>query len=386
MGKLAIITTHPIQYYAPVFQILAKEHPDMKVFYTAGEQSLQKYDPDFQKNIQWDIPLLEGYQYRFLKNTGSNPGTTHFRGIINPDAIKEIDEFGPDVLLVYGWAWQSHLKILRHYSGRKKVWFRGDSTMLDLVKGYKRLIRYALLRWIYWHVDLAFYVGSQNKTYFQKFGLKEGQLKFAPHSIDNNRFALDRSAEASALRKKIGIPESGILILFAGKFEPKKDPLTLLTAFESLENENIFLLFAGNGVLEKELKETAKRSVKKEKIFFTGFQNQSQMPVLYQACEVFCLPSVGPGETWGLAVNEAMAAGKAVIVSDKVGCANDLVKDGVNGYVFRSGRSDDLSNKLDSLTEDVTRIDEFGNESKKMIRSWSFEKQVSSILEELNKI
>jgi glycosyltransferase involved in cell wall biosynthesis len=386
MSKLAIITTHPIQYYAPVFQAIAKEHPDFKVFYTWGEDSVKKFDPDFRKTIEWDIPLLEGYDYQFLKNTSSNPGTSHFRGIVNPDAIQEIDRFKPDFILVYGWAWHSHLKIIRHYARKKKVWFRGDSTLLDATKGSKKIIRTFFLRWIYRHIDLAFYVGTQNKKYFQRFGLKEHQLKFAPHSIDNNRFSMDKKDEAARIREQIGIPATGIVLLFAGKLEPKKDPFTLLEAFEHLASENVFLLFAGNGVLEEELKARARRSVKKKAIFFLGFQNQSTMPALYQACQIFCLPSVGPGETWGLAVNEAMAARRPVVVSDKVGCAVDLVKEGINGYIFRNSDKEDLAHQLQNLIEKADQLEKFGAASQKIIENWSFENQVSLILEELNTV
>jgi glycosyltransferase involved in cell wall biosynthesis len=175
-------------------------------------------------------------------------------------------------------------------------------------------------------------------------------------------------------------------VLFAGKLEQKKDPFALLEAFEYVTNGDVFLLFAGNGELEKELKLRAGHSVKKDKIFFLGFQNQSVMPALYQACQIFCLPSVGPGETWGLAVNEAMAAGRAVIVSDKVGCAVDLVKEGVNGAIFKSGDRRDLSIKLQNLSESTDLLEKAGEASKRIIENWSVDKQVSFILRELNTI
>ncbi|RYG43910.1 MAG: glycosyltransferase family 1 protein, partial [Chitinophagaceae bacterium] len=83
MKRLAIVVTHPIQYYAPVFQALtASKQVELKVFYTWGEGSVKKFDPDFKKVIEWDIPLLEGYAYEFLTNKSSDPGTHHFRGII----------------------------------------------------------------------------------------------------------------------------------------------------------------------------------------------------------------------------------------------------------------------------------------------------------------
>ncbi|MGN6533252.1 MAG: glycosyltransferase family 1 protein, partial [Ginsengibacter sp.] len=84
--RLAIITTHPIQYNAPLFSLLAKRNTiNIKVFYTWGEKVLQdKFDPGFGKNINWDIPLLEGYDFQFVSNISADPGSHHFGGIDNP--------------------------------------------------------------------------------------------------------------------------------------------------------------------------------------------------------------------------------------------------------------------------------------------------------------
>ena len=61
--KIAIVTSHPIQYYAPLFRLLAKK-VELKVFYTWGKEALVKFDPGFGKKVEWDIPLLDGYEYQ----------------------------------------------------------------------------------------------------------------------------------------------------------------------------------------------------------------------------------------------------------------------------------------------------------------------------------
>ena len=382
MKKIAIIATHPIQYYAPVFKLLSK-NIQVKVFYTSGDQTANKYDHGFKQNITWDIPLTDGYDYEFLENVAIDKGTHHFKGIINPNAIDQINTFKPDAILIYGWANKSHLKIMRYFKGKVPVYFRGDSTLLDQQPGLKNIIRSIFLRWIYKHIDTAFYVGSANKAYFKKYGLKEKQLVFAPHAIDNTRFAINRKAETDQLRKELNIREEDTLVLFAGKLEPKKNPELLLTAFMQINAPHIHLLFVGNGVLEEQLKLKVKND-QLSNVHFMGFQNQTQMPVVYQACDLFCLPSKGPGETWGLAVNEAMAAGKAVLVSDKVGCAVDLVtKD--TGAIFKSGDLTDLSQKLIALTKDKVILKNNGQSALKAIQNWSFEQQVNAISKYVNR-
>jgi glycosyltransferase involved in cell wall biosynthesis len=377
LKKLAIIVSHPIQYYSPVFALLAKNGwVDVKVFYTMGEGPQTNYDPGFGKQIKWDIPLLEGYNYEFLDNEAHNPGTHHFMGIITPDAVKRLEIYKPDAILIYGWGFYSHLKIIRYFKNKIPVWFRGDSTLLDHSSRLKSMLRSVFLKWIYKHVDKAFYVGSANKDYFLKYGLDSKQLYFAPHSVDNTRFADPHLENAFLLRRKFNISDESILILFAGKFESKKAPMELLQSFKSLGAVNVHLLFTGNGVLEQELKSEAAGC---SKIHFHDFVNQSQIPAFYQASDLFCLPSKGPGETWGLAVNEAMAAGKAILVSDKAGCAIDLVRNNQNGLIFKSDQNDALANALKYLVSDKQRLFDMGNISREIIKKYNFTEQIEVI-------
>ncbi|MBB2144089.1 glycosyltransferase [Pedobacter sp. LMG 31464] len=384
--KLAIISTHPIQYYAPVFQLLAKKS-DIKVFYTAGNSSLEKYDVGFKQKIEWDIPLLEGYEYEFLENVAKNKGSHHFEGIVNPNAIAQIKNYQPDAILIYGWAYNSHLKIIRYFKNKIPVYFRGDSNLLNQKSSLKNLFRSLFLTWVYKHIDAAFYVGTANKAYFKKYGLKDEQLIFAPHAIDNKRFGEFKHKEALKLREQLRIKEEEVLILFAGKLEPVKNPKLLLSAIKRLDLINVHLLFVGNGELEENLKERAKTQTtnsdqRTANIHFLDFQNQTQMPIIYQACNLFCLPS--NSETWGLAVNEAMASGKPILVSDKVGCASDLVQT-KTGSVFKHRDLTDLIQKLIALTKDKYELKKMGENSLKYIQNWSFEEQVNAIVRYVNR-
>ncbi|WP_010600754.1 glycosyltransferase family 4 protein [Pedobacter agri] len=329
--------------------------------------------------------MLEGYNYEFLTNIAKDPGSHHYIGIDNPDLKAVISRFSPDAILIYGWAYKSHLSTMRYFKGKIPLWFRGDSTLIDEKRSFKDIARTLFLKWVYKNIDKAFYVGSANKAYFEKFGLKPGQLKFAPHAIDNDRFVMDRFDETQTLRNKLGIVDGEILVLFAGKLERKKSPDLLSQAFLELNTNDVHLLFVGNGELEEQLKALALRQAQGDnKIHFIDFQNQTQMPLIYQACNLFVLPSQGPGETWGLAVNEAMAAGRAVLVSDKVGCASDLVYRGQNGDIFRSNDLNDLKSKLSKLLSDPSKLEQMGIKSKHIISDWNIDKQVRIFLKTLN--
>jgi glycosyltransferase involved in cell wall biosynthesis len=372
--KLAIISSHPIQYNAPLFGMLARSDMlEIKVFYTWSQSRDSLFDKDFGKTIQWDIPLLDGYSSEFVENVSKNPGPGSFRGIVCPSLNRLIREWGAQALLVFGWNYQSHFKAMRYFKGKIPVWFRGDSTLLDETNGPKQALRRMFLHYIYSYTDFAFYVGENNRQYFLKHGFRENRLFFAPHAIDNHRFG-DPSGrmhlEAERWRNSLGIAASDIAILFVGKFEPKKNPLLLIRAALQLDKPGVHYVFVGNGALENQMKELAKD---KKQFHFIPFQNQSLMPSVYYMSDILALPSQGPGETWGLVVNEAMACARAVLVSDKCGCATDLVRPGENGYILSSGNPGqcmELLNRMTSSTE-LTRM--MGETSKKIIASWSFE-------------
>jgi len=351
-----------------------------KVFYTWGETVLQgKYDPGFDKTIAWDIPLLDGYDYEFPDNIAADKGSHHYNGIINPQLIARISEWRPDAILVYGWKFKSHLKVIRHFHKMIPVWFRGDSTLLDEKKNLQSVLKKRLLKWVYGHIHLAFYTGTRNKDYFLKYGLQPHQLVKAFHAIDNERFQnINERYSPAAIdwKAKLEINPAALVFLFAGKLEPKKGVGTLLEAFKAISNDQVHLLVVGNGPLEPALK---RKYEAESNVTFLDFQNQLLMTVVYCLCDVFVLPSAGPGETWGLAVNEAMAAGKPVIVSDKCGGAIDLVKDKVNGLICKAGDVSDLAEKMQTVIDRRNELPAWGKNSSGIVNKYSFASFVSVI-------
>lgn len=348
--NLAIVTTHPIQYNAPWFKMLASQPGiNLKVFYTWEQaNNNHKYDPGFGKVVSWDIPLLEGYDYTFVRNISDNPGSHHYKGIVNPTLNKEIQDWGADAILVFGWPFKSHLACMKYFKGKVPVLFRGDSTLLDEQPGVKQFMRRLFLRYVYSYVDYALYVGSNNKRYFLAHGLKEKQLIYIPHAIDNSRFNCnveEYRTKASALKEKLGIGVDEFVVLFAGKFNTKKNPFFMLRLAEKLQDKSFRFLLVGNGELEERLKKEAVD----DRVVFLDFQNQTTMPVVYYMANVFVLPSVGPGETWGLAINEALACNKQVIATTKVGGAVDLIKNNENGLVVEPNDIEGAAKYIEQL-------------------------------------
>ena len=380
MNKLAIISTHPIQYNAPFFKLLTERNNiKMKVFYTWSQsENNKKYDPGFDRIIAWDIPLLDGYQYQFIKNISNNPGSHHFNGINNPTLIDEITNWDATTVLVYGWNFKSHLKTLKYFKNKLPVLFRGDSTLLDEKDGIKKILRRLFLRYIYSYVDIALYTGKANNAYFKAHGFDNDNLVWMPHAVENKRFQSSQNIiqEAELLKKSLLIPNDALVFLFAGKLEQKKQPELLLDAFCQVADISTILLIVGNGIMEKELKQ---KYFNHPQVRFLDFVNQQQMPSIYACGDVFILPSKGPGETWGLSINEAMAGGKAVIASNACGAAYDLIMNERNGFVFEKNNSNMLKTFIQYFVGNKSSAKKMGEQSYKIISKYTFEKECMAL-------
>jgi glycosyltransferase involved in cell wall biosynthesis len=243
----------------------------------------------------------------------------------------------------------------------------------------KSLFTRQVIRVIYSRFAAFLYVGEANRSYFRHHGVLENKLFFAPHAVDNARFigsAPEAQEEARLWRRQIGIPQDNQLILFAGKLEEKKRPQDLLEAFFQARLPNVSLLFVGNGALEEKLRT---RAAVDSNVFFAPFQNQSQMPRTYASADIYVLPSAGFQETWGLAVNEAMCMSRPVIVSNQVGCAENLISTEKNGLVFRAGDVAGLANALRFSLEKPGRLKQWGDESRRIIENYSYSQATAGL-------
>lgn len=370
MKRLAIITSHPIQYYAPWFRYLAQADLTLCVFYLWDFGVTETIDPGFQQAFQWDIPLLSGYDFQFVPNTSADPGTHHFWGLQNPSLIAQVKQFAPDAVLLMNYNFASLYQFLWRWRDAPLL-FRGDSHRLVPQFGFKAAIRRKMISLIYRRFSGCLYVGKANAEYFRFHDVPSERLFFSPHAIDNDRFISQAETARQAAvvwKQELGIPSNHAVILFAGKLEKKKRPLDLLGAFLKAKLPQVSLLFVGAGQLEAELRSQANSDV-----YFAPFQNQSMMPRTYAISDIVVLPSYGAWETWGLAINEAMCLARPVIVSSHVGCAQDLVTPFENGLIFPSGDIPALADCLQEAFSDRSRLQSWGAASQTRIAQYSYQ-------------
>lgn len=389
--RLAVVTSHPVQYYAPWFRHLAADGGlELKVFYLWDGGVRAHHDPGFGHAVQWDVPLLDGYAHEFVPNTSTRPGTARFSGLRNPTLPARLAAFDPNAAMLIGY---NHLSFMRLILARWlrqvpfPLIFRGDSHRLfPRPESLRERLRRGSIAAIYRRFAAVLYVGKANRDYFRVHGVPENRLFFSPHAVDNARFGAHREEtchEAAAWRVSLGVPPDHLLVMFAGKFEEKKRPLDLLAAFGQLAAAGVSLLFVGAGHLEGELRA---RAADVPNVFFAPFQNQSQMPRTYAAADLFVLPSYGAGETWGLAINEALCLARPVIVSDHVGCAADLVAPDRNGLVFPAGDVRALTAALREALSDRARLADWGQEGQRMVAHYSYAEASRGLFEALGGI
>jgi len=391
--KLAIICTHPIQYYSPWFRHLAEQAPRLglapsdlpppilksrsavdsfsasagelrfggneavdfsfEVFYAHKQTAKGQAEAGFGVEFEWDVPLLEGYPHRFLKNVSKRPGLEWFGGCDCPEIGKILVREGFTHVLLIGW----HKKVFwqAFWAAKKagiKVLSRGDSQLGMTTSLLKRAAKFLLYRLLLPRFDAHLFVGQRNFAYLRHYGVPKDRLFFSPHFVDNQWWAGRAAAAADSIKMKMKIKESATTFLFAGKFIPKKRVMDLLEAAATVPEARVVLV--GDGPLRPQLEERASRPDLKGRVEFAGFKNQQELPAYMAAADCLVLPSDGT-ETWGLIVNEAMACGTPAIVSTACGCEPDLIEEGNTGYSFPMGDVDALAKRMRSFIGNRSR-------------------------------
>ncbi|SFU46913.1 Glycosyltransferase involved in cell wall bisynthesis [Methylobacterium sp. 174MFSha1.1] len=348
--RLAVLTTHPIQYYGPLFRELARR-VDLKVLFAHWASPDEQGRAGFGHAFDWDIDITGGYAHSFLANTARRPGTDTFRGCDTPDIGERLRAGGYDALLLTGWGSKTYLQgLLAAKRLGLPVLVRGDSHLGTPRSTARTALKACLYPAFLRMFDAAAYVGARSRAYYAHYRYPAERLFFSPHCVDTGRFAAGATPEArEGLRRRLGIGAATPVALLAGKLIVRKRPFDLVTAAASCRRRGVpvEILVAGSGPLEEEIAAAAARA--EVPMHRLGFCNQSRLPEVYAASD--CLVLASDIETWGLVANEALACNRPIVVSDACGCVPDLTQDPLAGRSFRTGDPDALS---DALTRVIT--------------------------------
>lgn len=375
--RLAVLNTHPIQYFAPFYRVLDQSPLiEPTVLYLSDVSLRGGRDPGFGASVAWDIDLLDGYASRFIGAAHARTPRGFF-SLIAPGLWPELTSGRYDAVLIHGHNFAANwIALAAAKAAGLIVLARGDSHP-DLARGRLRAaLRRPIVEAFYRSCDRYLAIGSRNAAFYRELGAPADRIVLAPFAVDNERFAAARrqgAVERTRTRARYGIDADGPAVLFVGKLTPQKRPADLIEAMARLRvrtDARCSLVFCGSGELEAELRGRC-AVAGLDKVVFTGFVNQAALPHLYAAADIFALPADGE-ESWGLAVNEAMAAGLPVVVSRQVGCAADLVAEGVNGFLPQTGDIDAWSHALGRLIASPALRASQGRASAERISNWSY--------------
>jgi glycosyltransferase involved in cell wall biosynthesis len=346
-ARLCIVCSHPIQYLSPWFRRLAAcPALDVTVLYGDDHGLRAGFDPDFGRDVRWDVDLLSGYKSRLLQNHAPRPGVGRFFGIWSADLLRLLSPRRFDAVLIQGWNYALYpLALFCARLHGLPVLLRCESVLSPdgeraASASLSRRGKDALLRKYVGQCAAGLAVSSGNRRLLLHYGLPEERIFFSPYAVDVERFRLpesERAAARLAWRQRLGVPGDMPLLLFVGKLIDVKDPSRLLSAFLALRRLGVAarLAFCGDGELLPQLRAMAQASPHGRDVSFLGFFNQAELPALYAAADALVLPS--RRETFGVVVAEALSAGLPVVVSDGVGCAEDLVVGPGSGLHFPVG-------------------------------------------------
>ena len=348
MTDLKILTSHPVQYQVPFFRKIMANDISIEVgYYHQGTAGQVGHDTEFGIDIEWDIDLINGYHHRIFRQNPVNFLLTD-QIKIAPKVVGWVLRERQVPLLLFGWGFHLMWFVwLLRVLFRAPVMIISETNLLSFAATHKPCWRVFLLRWLLQRTSACFYIGTRNREFYNSMGVPDKRLFHTPYSVENAYFAAE--AKRLMLRRQELCQQYGLdpvlpTFVFCGKLITKKRPLQLLEAYLDADlQEHAQLLFIGEGSLRPELEERI-QAVGAKNVHLIGFLNQTEMPLAYVLGQLLCLISE-PTETWGLVVNEALACGCPVIVTETVGCAPDLVGQ-ENGWIVPLDNREQLTQAL----------------------------------------
>jgi glycosyltransferase involved in cell wall biosynthesis len=386
--RLAVLQSHPIQYFSPLFRRIAQEPDiDLTVYYCSHQGSQEYRDPGFGTSLKWDVPLLEGYRYKFLPNLRKQDRVAGFFSLVNPAIITELQRERYSALWIHGHSYITYLLAI----GAAKLFqipvlMRCETHLKLHRSSFKRLVRKPVMSLFYRMCDGCLAIGTRNREFYRHHQVGEEKIFLTPYAVDNEFFmskAASHRKQQASLREAYGLPLNKPVILFASKMAPRKRAMDLLQAYQQVREraKDGALVFVGSGSEEERLKSYTHSQAIPD-VYFLGFRNQSELPQLYAISDLFILPS--ENEPWGLIINEVMCAGLPVIATEEIGAVADLVKHGENGFIYQTGDIAMLASNLELLLSDAELRQRMGEASYRIISNWSFEEDVQGVQMALN--
>ncbi|MCL6565880.1 MAG: glycosyltransferase [Acidobacteriia bacterium] len=379
--RLLALATHPTQYGAPGYRWMTA-HPrlELTVAYLSLRGAEAAHDPEFGRDVQWDVPLLEGYRWIHLGQYGRLRSLQRLWQLVRHGSWDAVAVYTGYRVAAF-WVALAAAK-----RSRAAVLFGTDAHTLEPRVGGRWKV--PVKRWLWPRLfclaDVVIVPSSGGVALMRALGIPEEKIALTPYAVDNAWWlAQSARADRAAVRAAWGVPLEAPVVVFSAKLQPWKRPADLLRAFAACGVESAHLVFAGEGPLRGALEAEARALGVAARTHFLGFVNQSQLPAVYTAADLLVLPS--GYEPFGVVVNEAMLCGCGVVVSDRVGARFDLVREGETGFVFPAGDVDALAGILRRVLANRELLRRLGAAARERMRSWSLAENTDAVVAALDR-
>jgi glycosyltransferase involved in cell wall biosynthesis len=361
LPRLAVIATHPIQYYAPLYRSLARSGKvDLRVFFCSRMGLEAYFDAGFGETFSWKGNLLEGYQHEFLEDDSAKSSNDLAR-LDNPSVVSRLAAFRPDCVFIQGYSVKTMRRAL-YWAERNNIasLLFADSTFPDHVRFPKSWLKKAVLQFLYGNISGFFYMGDGGRAYHIHYGASADRLFFCPYTIDEQHFEpfrRERALTRARFKAELGLADDDVAFLFCGKLIGRKRAGDILRAVSQIADrktrDRMVLLFSGDGVLRQRLQSEA--AAAGLRTHFLGFRNLDGLPEVYCAADALILPS--EREAYGVVLAEAAFFDLPLIVAEGVGAAGpgSLVRHGENGIVVPVGDTRRLGEAMQALLDPARR-------------------------------
>lgn len=389
---LAVVALHPVQYQAGLWRMMAA-HPriDLRVIYldTVGIDGSR--DPTMHAPMKWDLPLLDGHEYEFVKNLSPFRFTPVVHRL-NPGLYRRLRARPYDAVLVHGYLTLSNwIALLAARRRGMKVVYRGEGSM----RGGDRIdtaavnaVKRPLNAWFLRAADAIAYSSEDNRAYQVSRGAPPERLFPMPCAVDNEQLEKlkKRAAPAEAFRVRHGLPAGAQLVITVGRFAEHKRMRDCIDAFACqplCDREDVHLLLVGDGPLRGALEAQVRQLGLDRRVHFLGFLGQQEMVEAVCASDVFLLAS-SHGDPSPKALSEALYLERPVVCSDGVGTCQDLITPGRNGFIVPRLDAEALARALADVLADPGRRRAMGAHSHEVAQAWDFQSGVESLVSRLD--
>jgi glycosyltransferase involved in cell wall biosynthesis len=350
-------------------------HFMQRIHHELGADLFATYFTHSHSNAPWSLSIPSHLKVHFVGqgNYGVSPHKHILRDYRTGGAvIRAIHAAGPNTGVFmggYGDAGRARIISWCHHNGVPLFIFGDSNIRSDQAKGPARAAKQLLLRWVEKRITCFMACGSLGADFYASYGCPRQKILYCPYEPDYAQIQSLPQSKIDDVARHFGFRPDRRRLIYSGRLIPVKRVDLLLQAFAQIADARPEwdLVVAGGGTLEQQLKSSVPPALS-SRVQWLGFQNdQSTVSAIYRNCHALCLPS--EYEPWALVINEAAAAGLAIIASDVVGAAAELVREGVNGKTFKNKDLSDLASALAFVT-DPSRIDSLRAASPHVLSDW----------------